>query len=1052
MNKKRQLVLPYLTALAIVISVGGMRLAAAAPGTAVDTILDQIETLEGKSDPKCYATASRLEDFMFGTPLTGEARNEKNDLQKALVSRIWLDASDAAAMAGESWVDAARTQAAVDALFTATRDGDGHWTLAFPGERGLRINGTDKRQYSSIAYSLRAILAVQQEALMDPDSNLLPLSEGAVEVIKDASDLYTLSVLKIADTQARAASEYELQVATVVAVWSELLPTMESSASQPSPVAGEARYADLSLTNAVIDRKVRAYAKYNDISNQLFVRNLQVYFAKRRWPETSEEATAFRGLFTEALIAMARDIYLGSESVALARGSALIQERDVAGFLGDYMPHEVNQYEDAIFFPRLPRNEQVFIEAYDMDAFRDSGIHWRYLQFAIQSDGFRASLEPDPFALELITESIAQLGVLLLRLTGEVTLAEDRERLATSHLSAALDLYQDRVAANNTAPEQAAVQQALVSSAPSQPGSDELLFSEVTEVLGIDFMHRSSDWLNRQLRSYLRKDENTGIITIPPAFGGAGVAVGDVNNDGRDDILLLGGLGNRLYVNRGSGRFEDITQAAGLAWVREQDKNPGEPRQPLLADLDNDGDQDVVITYVDDPHRVYRNNGDETFIDVTDGAGLGGAGLVGGPATVFDYDNDGLLDIYITYFGNYLNGTLPTLERRNYNGTPNKLFRNRGGFKFEDVTAGSGLDNGGWAQAVTHSDLNRDGLQDVVVGNDFGVNAYYINQGNGRFIDVAPELGTDKPSYTMGIGLADLNDDRVPDIYISNIVTMNKDQKYVLPEAGTTMVFNPDKLANMRVVEANDLFLSSLDDEGAFSYQLSDAVERGYSSTGWSWGAEFFDSDNDGDDDLYVLNGMNEFNLYSSENPYYTDPLENEKKNVYIPVDTRETNVFFLNQGGRLNNISVNSGLDLRGNSRSAAYLDFDADGDLDIVVNNYHEAARAYRNDSAPAAHGWLKVTLLGDPGEGVNRDAIGARLLATTADGERVWREIHGSSGYMTVQSRQQHFGLGTADGADLEVVWPNGKRQVFEGLAAGHLWVITYGEDRPVVPQAP
>ena len=1023
--------------LAALLSAGN---ALAAAAYSLDSILNEIESLEGENDPKCYATASRLEDFMFGTPLSDSARNAKNDLQKSLVRDVWTRASLAATEAEVNEVGSAAVEQSASDLFKFAQGDDSHWTVSFNSGRKIRINDTDKRQYGSIAYSLRALLAVQQESLMNPDSTLLPLSQDAIGLVKDASDLYTLSVLKISDGLARAQDRRELTATDIESVWLELLPGVPT-ANETATIRPTSN-SDLALTNAVIEQKVRAYAKYNDISNQLFVRNLQVYFAKQRWPETSEEARRFRQLFTESLISIARDIYLGAQKIAMARGAAVIQERDVVELYAVYMPHEINQYEDAIFFPRLPRTEQVTIESYDMDAFRDSGIHWRYLQFAINSDGFLARLEPDPFALELITEGIAQIGVLILRLTGDIGASEDRERIASSDLLGAVELYHQRSAANNEALNNVHQRQALASSpasaAATQSGS---LFRDITGEVGIDYMHRSSDWLNRLLRSYLQKDETTGIITIPPAFGGSGVAAGDINNDGHTDILLLGGLGNRLYVNRGAGRFEDITRKAGLTWVRPGDKTPGEVRQPLIADLDNDGDQDIVITYVDDLHRVYRNNGDETFTDLTDRAKLGGEGLVGGPATVFDFDNDGLLDVYVTYFGNYIRGELPTLKRRNYNGLPNKLFRNMGDFHFKDISADSGLENVGWAQAVTHTDFDRDGWQDVIVGNDFGVNAYYRNDRDGSFTDVAPALGTDKPSYTMGIGIADLNSDEVPDFYISNIVTMNKDQKYVLPSEQTTMVFNPDKLANMRVVEANDLFLSL---PGADGYELSDAVERGYSSTGWSWGAEFFDSDNDGDDDLYVVNGMNEFNLYSSENPYYTDPQENARKSVYIPVDTRETNVFFINQGGKLNNVSRDSGLDLRSNSRSTAYLDFDGDGDLDIVLNNYHEAARFYRNDSAPQTNNWLKVRLVGDAAGSVNRDAIGARLILRTKNGESTWREVHGSSGYMSVQPKTQHFGLGESDSAELEVIWPNGQRRLIESVRAGQTLVIRYSEN--------
>lgn len=1014
----------------------------------VGQILQEIGRLEGTSDPKCYATASRLEDFMFGTPLSAEARQTKNELQKGLVREIWLRAATNNPSPATSTVSPAASEAAITTMLSYSLADDGHWTIDFGDDRSIRINKTDKRQYSSIAYSLRALLAVQQEALLAGDTRLRPLDPASIPLIRNVVDLYTLSVLKVADQIARQKNKRELLPADIVSVWEEL-----GGGQQQSPDASQLAAtiptgaADLTLANAVIDQKVASYREYNQVSNQLFVRNLQVYFARNRWPATEQEANALRRLFTETLIVIARELYLGAQQLALQRGSALIQEQDVATFLRSYLPHQINEYEDAIFFPRLPREQQVTIEAYDMDAFRDSGIHWRYLQFALQSDGFAATLEPDPFALELITENIAQIGVLLLRLTGDIGAQQNAKRISSTHLTSATALLHTRVTANNkasavsTLPQQTALSSAPATTAPAAS----TLFTDVTAASGVNYMHRSSDWLSRLLRSYLKKDETTGIITIPPAFGGSGIAAGDINNDGRSDLLLVGGLGNRLYINRGEGVFEDITDTAGISWQRADDKTHGEARQPIIADFDNDGLQDILITYVDDQHRLYRNLGNETFADVTAQSGLGGKGKVGGPATVFDYDNDGLLDVYVTYFGNYLKGVLPTLARRNTNGEANRLFRNTGNFTFADVTADSGLDNNGWGQAVTHTDFDKDGLQDVIVGNDFGVNAYYRNLGGGRFRDIAGELGTDKPSYTMGIGLADLNDDLFPDIYISNIVTMNKDQKYVLPSADTPMEFNPDKLANMRVVEANDLFISS-GDTGLPTYQSSDAVERGYSATGWSWGAEFFDSDNDGDDDLYVVNGMNEFNVYSSDNPYYTDPLTNQSKNIHIPVSTRETNIFFLNQDGKLNNVSQGSGLDLLGNSRSAAYLDIDDDGDLDIALNNYHEQARVYRNDSASDHNAWLKVKLEGAPTQGVNRDAIGARLILRTADGNRVWREIHGSSGYMTVQPKQQHFGLGNHASAALEVVWPNGERQLFKNIAANQSVHIRYGDSEP------
>ena len=295
----------------------------------------------------------------------------------------------------------------------------------------------------------------------------------------------------------------------------------------------------------------------------------------------------------------------------------------------------------------------------------------------------------------------------------------------------------------------------------------------------------------------------------------------------------------------------------------------------------------------------------------------------------------------------------------------------------------------------------------------------------------------------MNISLADLNADQVPDIYISNIVTMNKDEKYVLPNEETTMKFNLEKLANLRVVEANDLFISSQSESGEVSYTLNrQLVGRGYNSTGWSWGAGFFDADKDGDDDLYVLNGMNEFNLYSSKNSYANAGVASTD-NSYLPVDTKESNVFFVNSGGKLNNVSEQSGLNLLGNSRSAAYLDFDNDGDLDIILNNYHQKSHFYQNNAERLQTNWMKLNLVGNPKLGVNRDAIGAKIVVSLPNGNKVWREIHGSGAYLTVQSKVVHIGLGQLDRADVMIVWPNGDRQMIKNLSANVTHTINMSE---------
>jgi hypothetical protein len=739
------------------------------------------------------------------------------------------------------------------------------------------------------------------------------------------------------------------------------------------------------------------------------------------------------------MIAFAADLYRDAARQATEAGDGLIGENAVAISGQRFLPHRVNDYEDVIFFPRLGRDERVTIEAYDCDAFRDSGIHWFYLGSAL-GDLSDANLpDSDPFAAEMLADYIAQFGVLLLRVAGEEGIKRDRERLSIDLLEHGMKRLQGLLTAHAAATvDGGEVAEKPIVSAARGGGA---MFKEVGEESGVAFMHRSSDWLNRLLRSYLQKDDATGVITIPPAFGGSGMAAEDINGDGHVDLLLLGGLGNRLYLGLGEGRFEDFTERSGIAYTRASDQLPGEPRQPLIADLDNDGHQDILITYVDDEHQLYKGLGDGTFTNVTTGAKLGGRNLVGGPATCFDFDNDGLLDIYITYFGDYVHGVLPTLKRKNSNGLPNRLFRNLGGMRFVDVTEHAGVGDTGWGQGATHSDFDGDGWQDLIVGNDFGVNLYYRNRGDGTFEDVSGKLGTDKPSYTMSISATDLNGDLAPDFYISNIVTMNKDEKYVLPNADTRMKFNLEKLAHLRVVGANDLFVSRPAGGGGVAYELSGSVGRGYSATGWAWDADFFDADLDGDDDLYVLNGMNEFNLYSSRSPYFMDPSDPGAKNAYVPVAPEEANVYFENTEGKLRTPDEPSGLEFNGNSRSAAYLDWDNDGDLDVVTNNYHERARMFENVGPRTGANWIKLKLTGDPENSINLDAIGARIILHLPDGRTVWREVQGSTGYMSVHPKLVHAGLGAAQSVDADVHWPNGKQQRFERLGVNRVHQLRF-----------
>ena len=1003
-------------------------------------IVDLIGQFEGERDPKCYATASRLEDFMYGTPLSTEARFVKNDLQTALASSVWRRASEIAAQRERDEIDVETLETTLNEFPTVRRGLSGEWVVTAAGGEAIMIPARDVKQYASVAFGLRAILAARQEAMLDTRELPLPMGDEATGLFKDVLDAYALATLQLADRAARQADRAEIDGATLEAAWVLVVGEPEPVESEVAPTAFAPAAGELVTLRAIIEQKLAAYAEYNHITMPVFMRNLQVYFARFRWPADPERGEAFRTAFTSTAVAFTGDLYLRAERYATAAGRRAIGLEDVHRAVQDFLPHEVNRFEDVIYFPRLDHQRQVVIEAYDLDAYRDSGIHWLHLSLAIEDPDFPGRLELDPFAAELVVEAGAQFGVLALRLAGAAAESSDAAALDVGHLGAAVAEIQARINAEAAVAAEPIVDARLPSASATEASIDGVFFSDVTAASGIDFEHRSADWLARRIRTHTAPRDGVAQLAIPPAFGGGGAAARDMDGDGDTDLLLLGGRGNALWLNDGAGRFRDATHDAGLEWTRDADGLPGEPRQPIVTDFDNDGRPDILITYVDDPIRLYRNLGGGRFADVTRTSGLGGDGLVAGPATAFDYDGDGLVDVYVGMFGDYPRGVLPTLSRHDDNALPNRLFKNRGGLRFQDVSAGSGTADTGWTQSVGHTDFDNDGRQDLIVGNDFGVNAYYRNLGDGTFKDVAAELGTDKPSYTMNVGITDLNRDGFPDLYISNIVTFDKDQSYVLPEAETRMRFDPDTMSTMRVVEANDLFVSVVKDGRLESYAQSGVMGRGASSTGWAWDADFFDVDNDGDDDLYCVNGMNEYAVYSDIGPYKTGGAGDR---LVMPVSDRASNVLFLNDGGRMHNVSGRSGADLLGNSRSVAYLDLEGDGDLDMVINNFHEPAVVYRNNAEQLGNHWLTVRLIGSPAKGVSRDAVGARIIVSTRNHNRLWREVHSTTGYLSVHPVVQHFGLGRDTEANVTVEWPNGSREVFEDLAVDRNYTIVQGQ---------
>lgn len=999
-------------------------------------IINQIGALENQRDPKCHATASRLEDFLYGTPLSFEARNKRIEFQKNFAKTLWLDYSKIYQNRSEKKSELDLFQEVEKKYFSYQQDDSGIH-LSFQNGHKLFITARDFRQYSSVAYALRAILSVQQSFLFETEK-LVPLNDDVMAYFKKSIDLSVLALLQESDKIARKENQFQIEESHMNNASKVLFNDLQKRQSPPTSNQPK-NINHQALLYSIIDQKQAAYKNYNQINQSVFLRNIQVYFSKMPWPTDPNTSKKLTNYYTNLMVQFSTELLNHLETITLQQNKSTIEFKDVHEAIQAYLPYTINQFEDVTYFPNLKRQDQIVIEAYDLDAFRDSGLHWQYLKYALDDRAKNLKTSLDPFALELMVEGIAQFAVVIFRLGGMNAKNQNQETLEIQHFENAVLTFQEKLNSNQHKPI-IQPEPKIVSVAPTTKLSSEEPFSNVSEEMELNFEHRNSDWLNRTIRGYIvKEDENLARLAIPPAFGGGGVAAEDFDNDGWIDILLLGGRGNRLFKNQKGKKFIDVTDQVGINWKRP-DGNYGEPRQPIILDFDNDGFQDIFISYANDNHRIYRNKGDGTFEDMTAQAKLGGAGLVGGPCTSIDYDKDGLSDLYIGYFGNYLKGEFPTLKRHNTNGVPNKLFRNLGNFKFEEVSEGSGLENTGWTQAMGHTDINGDGWQDLIVGNDFGTNAYYLNNHDGTFTDASVAMGTDKPSYTMNVGISDLNGDLRPDFYISNIVVMEKDDKYVLPNEDTPVHFDPTSLSTMRVVEANDFFISNVDKNGQVTFSKSTSIGRGYSATGWSWDADFFDFDNDGDEDLYCLTGMNQYSVYSNENEYYQSP-DGKAKDIKLADSNEEPNILFENNDGFLELANRSGGLDYSGTSRSAAYLDMDNDGDLDVVVNDYTDKAKLFRNNAEQNSNNWASIKLLGDPSKQISTDAIGATIILTTDAGNQYWKEVHSTTGYLSVHPKICHFGLGKVNSYNIEIHWPNGHIQKMKDLEVNQHYVITY-----------
>ena len=504
-------------------------------------------------------------------------------------------------------------------------------------------------------------------------------------------------------------------------------------------------------------------------------------------------------------------------------------------------------------------------------------------------------------------------------------------------------------------------------------------------------------------------------LEVPLGIAGGGVASEDFNGDGHLDLYFAGDEGGRLYRNVSGEHFEDVTELAGL-------KLEGESRAGYFIDYDNDGDLDLFITFVWQSNRLYQNDGSGSFSDVTRESGLHGGKEITHEAVWFDMNNDGLLDLYTANFGLWAEGAVPTLGRFNNNAGPNRLYRQRlvnGKQVFEEIGHELSVDDRGWTHCVGAWDFDQDGFMDLFSLNDFGSSIVYRNINGERFVGASRDLHLDATYNAMNFTLLDIDHTGRPAIYVSQIMKLMHRQRYRKPTEKTEIVFSAENLQNLRALVTNRLYRMHHDSvyEDVHDTRLEPA------DLGWAWDASAFDYENDGDLDLLVLNGT-ESSIPRLKDEYREGHLGGR---VFLAQYANEKNVCFFSEEGYFYDVSKHCPMAYEGNSRGSTFFDFDGDGDLDVAINNYNAPARIFEN-LQHSDHAWIRFKLEGTRS---NRSAVGARVEIRIGD-QRRFDQVVSGSGFLSQNPMTLHFGLGTARQVDKVIItWPSGAIQELADL---------------------
>ncbi|MGZ3854067.1 MAG: CRTAC1 family protein, partial [Flavisolibacter sp.] len=552
--------------------------------------------------------------------------------------------------------------------------------------------------------------------------------------------------------------------------------------------------------------------------------------------------------------------------------------------------------------------------------------------------------------------------------------------------------------------------------------------------------------------------EDLNIVNYRNFYNGGGVAIGDINNDGLADVFFTANQGsNKLYLNKGGFKFEDISDKAGFRNKKQWSTGV------VMVDINNDGWLDIYVCNagsLDDSslrqNQLFINNHDLTFTEEAAKYGLNNAGYTT-QASFFDYDMDGDLDCFLINNSpisptnlNYANdrelpdSRWPVPEKMKGGG--DHLFRNDNGH-FVEVTKEAGIHGSliSFGLGVTVGDVNDDGYPDVYVSNDFYERDYlYINQKNGTFKDELENCMQHTSLASMGADIGDINNDGYPDIFTTDMLP---DDDYRLK---TTLAFEDINVYRIKQRQGfyHQFFQNTLQLNNKNGMFCDIANYAGVSASDWSWGGLMFDMDNDANLDLYICNGINhdlinqDFLDFSASDivrkMQETGKKEELNELIRKMPSIHVLNKVYQNQGNlKFKDVGANWGFTQASFSNGAAYGDLDNDGDLDVVVNNVNQPCFVYKNNSREINHNnYISFFIQGSD---KNRFGVGSKIKIY-ANGQVLSREVMPSRGFQSSIDYKTIVGLNKINRIDSVVIeWPDLSYSKYSGPAINRNYIL-------------